>query len=662
MKRSIPLLLAVFTLVFLAAQQSPAVLRLDVQHYEIDLEVIPENSYLRGRVQVRFKVLEDGVSIPFSLNNRISLIEVKDEEGEVYRSSFDNFDSSRMLVRGSESFRAGDERTLTFAFDGTLEPEQFAYLDDTPRAEKAVVGPEGALLLSEGLWFPSHSLPLDAATANLRVTVPLGFSVVAAGELQPIETVGISEVFTWRVSAPVGYFPVSVARYFRQPFESETVPFTFYTRGDSSADLDVLVAESEKIVEFFNSEYGEVPHLSRLNLVDMGNVRLPSTGSASLVLLESPLIEARTPRQMELARRLARQWWAYPLYIEGGYDAWLQEGFANYAALRYVESRYPDQFQTELARLAVEALKYEERAPVSEGFELGPGTPQFQSIVGAKGAWILYMLRQLMGDEKFNDVLVEWYREGRGASVSTAKLADFVNRKTGDDYRWFFLQWVESTGVPEFRIDYTVFKKSAGGFRVRGQIKQDLELFRMPTEIRFETKGQPEVKQLSVSGKNTTFNFETETMPQQIVIDPEGKILRDSEKMREAVHIGLGEEFLDQGEYVSAIREFEKAKTINPRSSYAHYRLGESFFLQHSYSNAANSFRDALNGDLQPEWVETWTHIHLGKIYDILGQRQRALAEYQKAINSKIDYNGAQDEAKKYLEEPFSKPRTLIGS
>ena len=111
----------------------------------------------------------------------------------------------------------------------------------------------------------------------------------------------------------------------------------------------------------------------------------------------------------------------------------------------------------------------------------------------------------------------------------------------------------------------------------------------------------------------------------------------------------------------AAIAEFEKAKRLDPRSSLVHYRLGETYFKQSGFNLAANSFRDCLNGDLKPDWVEVWSHIHLGKIFDILGQRQRALAEYQKAINSQNDHEGAQEEAKKYLDKPFSRPSNVIG-
>ena len=83
----------------------------------------------------------------------------------------------------------------------------------------------------------------------------------------------------------------------------------------------------------------------------------------------------------------------------------------------------------------------------------------------------------------------------------------------------------------------------------------------------------------------------------------------------------------EREEFIPAIREYEKAKAIEPRSSLAHFRLGQTYFQQHSFTNAANSFRDALNGDLKPDWVEAYTQLHLGKIYDILGERQRAQAE-----------------------------------
>jgi hypothetical protein len=362
-----------------------------------------------------------------------------------------------------------------------------------------------------------------------------------------------------------------------------------------------------------------------------------------------------------MTTRVADQWFVYAVEILSGSDAWLRHGFATYAALRYLEEKKPELFETELARLSVSALKYEQRAPTIKGYELKAGSPEFESVVAAKGAWVLYMLRQLVGSDRFNPLFRQWYREqvARG-EVTTSQFVEYVNRETGTDYGWFFLEWLESTGVPEFRVSYEIFKLAQGGFRIRGKIEQNIELFKMPMDVRIETKGQAEEKLLNLAGRNTPFNFEVETMPLRIIIDPKGKILRDSEMMRVRVHIAIGDEYRERAEFIPAIREYEKGKAIEPRSSLSHFRLGQTYFQQHSFTNAANSFRDALNGDLKPDWVEAYTQLHLGRIYDILGERQRAQAEYTKVQNSGVTYMGIDAEAAKLYKEPYSRPKSLI--
>jgi len=342
-------------------------------------------------------------------------------------------------------------------------------------------------------------------------------------------------------------------------------------------------------------------------------------------------------------------------------DAWLQDGFATYAALRYIEVTYPDRFQTELARLGVAAMKYQDQAPASKGLQLVQGSPQYDSIVSSKGGWVLYMFAQLLEEGRLTLLIRDWYQEKAGKVTTTGEWVDFVQADTQESYQWFFVQWVESVGIPELRVEYKIYKLRDGTFRIRGQVEQELELFRMPVDIRIETKGQAEEKRLNINGKRTNFDFLTQTMPIRMVFDPNGNILSDSPRMRVSVHIAIGEELQAAGEMVSAIREFEKASQLNPRSSLAYFRLAEVFFEQQNLSSAANSFRDSLNGDLKPDWIETWSHIYLGKVYDILGQRQRAMAEYQKALNTRNDYNGAKAEAEKYLEEAFTTPQGLLG-
>ena len=640
-------------------QQGAGAPQIDVLNYDISAEITPENGFLKGEAKVRFSVPQDVLTIPFDLNNRLSIADIVDPEGTSYTTSSEGVESQRVVVRGENPFRGGTEKTLIFRFEGTLERQEYAFLD-APRQDKAVIFQDGALLLTEGNWFPSSRIQLDAATANVKIKVPLGFSVVAPGVLQPTEISGVTEVFTWKSAVPVNRIPVVVSRFFRKEVEQAPVPTTLFLGEQQNQDLKPLTTEINQILEFMNKQYGGFP-FDHLNIAAVGNVTLPSPGAAGLVLLEDSLLSTKSIPVIELARRLAVQWCGYSAKPKEVYDAWLQDGFATYAALSYVEAKYPDRYQTELAKQAVNALKYEEKAAVGKGFDLGEGTPEYQSIISSKGAWVLYMLGQLMGKDKLNAMLVDWYKEHADKVGTTPEFVKFVQARSGQDYKWFFMQWVESTGIPDLRVDYSIIKKKDGTFAVRGQVKQDQELFRMPLDVAIETKGQEEKKTMTLNGKSTSFNFPTQTLPVRLKLDPDGKILRDSEQMKVQVQIALGEEYQAKGDYVEATRAFEKARELDPRNSLAAYRLGEVMFLQHSFTNAANAFRDTLNGDLKPEWVETWTHIYMGKIYDILNQRERATAEYQKAINSKVDYNGAQAEAQKYLKEPFTKPQSIIG-
>src|ERR1700733_1314108 len=85
-------------------------------------------------------------------------------------------------------------------------------------------------------------------------------------------------------------------------------------------------------------------------------------------------------------------------------------------------------------------------------------------------------------------------------------------------------------------------------------------------------------------------------------------------------------------------------------SSLAHYRSGEAYLQEDNLQSAANEFREALNGDLDPAWTEVWSHIQLGRIFDVSGQHDRALNEYRQAARTGDNTNGALDEVNNYLQ------------
>jgi tetratricopeptide (TPR) repeat protein len=99
--------------------------------------------------------------------------------------------------------------------------------------------------------------------------------------------------------------------------------------------------------------------------------------------------------------------------------------------------------------------------------------------------------------------------------------------------------------------------------------------------------------------------------------------------------------------------KYEQDLKANPKSSITHFRMGEIYFQHGNLQSAASQFRDALNGNMEPKWIEVWSHLNLGKVFDASGQRDRAINEYKQAQRTKDNTRGALDEAALYLELPY---------
>jgi tetratricopeptide (TPR) repeat protein len=119
-----------------------------------------------------------------------------------------------------------------------------------------------------------------------------------------------------------------------------------------------------------------------------------------------------------------------------------------------------------------------------------------------------------------------------------------------------------------------------------------------------------------------------------------------------AAIVHRAEELNSQGKYKEAIVESQKALDIDAHSSYAVFRMAEAQFKLGNHNAALNSLREVLQGDLRPKWTAVWSYVNLGKIYDIRGQRYRALPYYHKAVDTADDSFSVQAEAKKCLNEP----------
>ena len=243
-----------------------------------------------------------------------------------------------------------------------------------------------------------------------------------------------------------------------------------------------------------------------------------------------------------------------------------------------------------------------------------------------------------------------------GKPASTDNFRKLVEQVDGEKLTWFCSQWMGSTGAPEFKAKYTVYRLGNNkGFRIVGAINQDLDLFRMPVTLRIDTDGKTEEKRIEVVGTDSPFSVETFGRPRRISIDPGNHVLTNSKDIKLRSSIVRGQGLIQQGDLAAALSEFNKALEVNKNSSLAHYRIAEVFFMQKNYQSSANAYRESLNGDGDPRWTEVWSHLQLGKIFDITGQRERAVNEYRRAIETNDNTQGALDEARRYMQKPYER-------
>jgi len=652
-----PLRRAAFLFIFGLSLLTPALgaekSRVKATDYVIDAEIAPKTHRLVARAKVTFVALEDANFATFELHNALRVSKVVDANGKPLSAERISQDNA-VRVSFPALLNKGASSTLTFDYEGPL-----ANADDSPveGLKLAYIGENESYLLYAGRWFPITNYGIDRFTAAINITAPAGTVVVGSGNTAPAHAAPGGKVvasFSWQKPS----FPGSII----------AGPFTDNVFAGGGLHVYVLPAKKQfapayadyasKELEYFSNLYG--PALSPLlKIVELPDDTVPSAWAPEIAALSARYLGEKTEYRF-LANVISHQWWGGVVSPASKDDWWLIDGGARASEMRYVQSTVSQSAFEEATRdMAVGALAYD-TTPLSSVNKLDTFSPQFQSLVVDKGGMIFHMMRWVIGDAAFDKTMKEFMASYAGKPASVADLQAVAEKNSGQKLTAFFSQWVDGTGAPEFKMKYTVYRIKKG-FRVVGEVAQDLDLFHMPLELKVDTDGQTEMKRIDVVGTESPFSVETFGKPRKLVLDPNNWVLKNAPDLKVRVAIRRGQELTAMGNLSQALTEFNKALEANHNSSLAHYRIAEVFYLQRNYQSAANEYREALNGDQEPRWTEVWSHIGLGKIFDISGQRERAVNEYRQAIQTQDNTQGALDEARRYLEKPYQRERTTNG-
>src|SRR5579884_1220771 len=587
---------------------------IDVESYTIDAQVNPDTQTLSARAAVRFTPLDDQANTAtFELNNNLTISRIVDGHGQAIQASRNQQDNSVKLTFPA-SLQKGQPVDVTFTYDGRLTGKEESPIYGITFA---AIQNDYAFLLYPARWFPISGYTADRFTSTINVTVPEGFRAIGSG-MDSSKQSGTTTTYTFQFTKPS--FPADIAVVKGQPqkVNANGLTTTVWFRGPEAAYANSYGAMAAAMIEHYTSMFGLAPY-ANLTLVETAD-GAPNGYAGPGVIFLAPHAITKDVNTNVLANQIARQWWEVDVSPVNRNHLWIENGMALYAeALWDEKEKGKAALDNRMKDVAVTALTID-NVPLIQTSRMEDYSPEFWALSADKGAAVMQMLRSTMGDQKFFAATKAFLQQKAWQSATTEDFRKACEAAMGEDLRYFFIQWVESNGAPEFKLEYTIFRTQKG-FRVQGKITQDLDTFRMPVDLKIETEGNPEEKRVEVMGTSSEFSIDTFGKPKKVTIDPYNKVLRMSPQMRVAVAIRKGEQYVQISEFAEALKEYQRALDTQKNSSMAHYRVAEVFFQQQNWQSAANEFLEALNGDLQPKWIEVWSHIYLGNIFDISGQR-----------------------------------------
>jgi aminopeptidase N len=647
-------LLTAFAALPAAAQRErPA---LNITGYVIDAELDTTAHHLTAKAVVSFTPPPSQDVVTFGFHPALKVTKITDEAGKVLDG--ERTADGGIRVTPNTPFVAGQTSHWTFVYDGTITGNEDGPVEGLKLA--AIQEPISYLLYA-ARWFPMTGYMTDRFTAEMHIRVPQGMRVFASGGTGTAKSVTLSDGksgdeydFNWNKP---GFPGTVIAGRYVAPFSSGPGNVKVYLTVGHQASGNQLAQTANREYDFFTDSFGE-PESTHLNIVELPDDTLEAAYAPELAAIMGAHVGDRAGARL-LANTIAHQWWGCEISPRTLNDAWITNGMSRYGELMFLEEDSgKSALRAALDDVAAGALAYD-TIPLSSVARLDPFSPEFQSMTLDKGGMVFHMLRWEVGDKAFLQVLKGALSQYTDKPIRTEEFERVAEAQSQQQLLPFFAQWIDGTGAPTFANKYAVYRLGNNkGFRTIGEINQDLDLFRMPVELRVETEGKTENKRIEVTGTDSQYVVDTFGRPRRISVDPGDWVLKTTPDLQVRIAILKGQQLVAQNDLMGALAEYKKALDANPQSSLASYREGEVYFTQHNYQAAVNAFRDALRGDDVPAWTECWGHIAVGKIFDITGQRDRAVNEYRLAVQTNDNTQGCVNEARQYLQKPFAQTDT----
>lgn len=503
-----------------------------VSQYDLSIKVLPENHRIEVEGDWRLPPLTKNTNqIEFYLspkmqNLRVKIIEPKLPDDSISLTSEDAGGDTKWLLKANHPILTGQSVLL-----------KFSYISEARPAPQFNISREGSFAGGGGeLWYPQTAFS-NRETGTLHFLVPPGETVVSNGSLQSTPEQQSKGEFVFRVNQPSKFgFASGNYTVLRR---SGAVPFALYLLRPSQQSQAILDG-CAKALEFLSNLFGDFPY-RQFSLVEVDfRSGVAGTSEYGFILADKSQID----REFNLAywaHELGHQWWGDLIKAAPGTTGqmMLTEGMAQFGGLLAVEHIQGMEAAERFRRSGLysqdqSAAGYFRLASAGTEFPLASYIPKDQKeillmhrLANSKGFILLDMLSRHIGREKFAATLRNFVRQKSNQTASWQDLQKAIEAGAGQDIQWFFAQWFERAGAPDYQLSW---KQTDG--TIQGIITQPDPFYRTTLEVELKGSNRSMLKTIEVVDKRTPFTFAAPFKVESVDLDPHYKVLRWTPEFR----------------------------------------------------------------------------------------------------------------------------------
>lgn len=415
----------------------------DFKHVLAKIAVHPEEGRVEGDLSYSFDVLKETDSV-FIDAQKMQFFEVLLNGENV---DFGN-DQNRLWV--VSDFEPAVDQKLQLKYSAT--PQKAMYFIDKAagEAKEFQVWTQGQGKYTSN-WLPSFDDTNEKLEFDLQIDFPKGKEVIANGKLIKRTSINDSIVrWAYDMENAMSSYLVAVAAgdFEKEEFTTHSgVPLELYYPKGEEAFVEPTYRYTGRIMDFFEKKIGvDYPwqNYKQVPVRDFLYAGMENTGTtifSDTFLVDSIGFNDRNYVNVN-AHELAHQWFGNLVTAASGEHHWLQEGFATYYALLAEKEIFgEDHFYWKL---------YESAEQLKQLSDSGKGEALLNPAAGSltfyqKGAWALFFLENLVGQEVFDLGVKNYLQKHQFKNVTTADFLSEIEKASGKDLAQFRKDWLEQS-------------------------------------------------------------------------------------------------------------------------------------------------------------------------------------------------------------------------